>query len=72
MLKLSEAFNSFSVNDIQAAKKFYSETLGITVTEEKDMGLKMQFPSGGVTFIYEKEDHEPATFTILNFPTDNI
>ncbi len=69
-MKFNKAFSGFSVNNIQEAKKFYKETLGFDV-EEKDSGLKMQM-DGSKIFVYEKPDHTPATFTILNFPVENI
>ena len=66
----SEAFSSFSVNDLKKAKEFYEETLGVDV-EEQEEGLKLEF-KGGSVFIYPKDDHKPATFTVLNFPVDDI
>jgi predicted enzyme related to lactoylglutathione lyase len=71
MLKDSRAFSGFSVNDLAAAKKFYGETLGLTV-EEDPMGLKLKPAGIPVIYVYEKENHEPATYTILNFPVDDI
>jgi predicted enzyme related to lactoylglutathione lyase len=70
-LKDSKAFSAFSVNDLAAAKKFYGETLGLD-TEEKPMGLLLKLSSEHVIFIYSKENHEPATYTILNFPVDDL
>ncbi len=72
MLTDSPAFNGFSVNDIEAAKQFYGETLGIKIRTEGDMGFSLIFPTGGTTFVYPKPDHQPATFTILNFPVEDI
>lgn len=66
-----EAFSSFSVNDIPSAKKFYGETLGLKVVEEPE-GLGLQLAGGGRVFLYTKPDHVPATFTVLNFPVDDI
>ena len=71
MLKESKAFCGFSSNDIPACKRFYGETLGLDVTEEMG-GLGLHFAGGGEVFIYPKDDHEPATFTVLNFPVDDI
>lgn len=71
MLKDSKAFSGFSVNNLAAAKKFYGETLGLTV-EEDPMGLKLKPAGIPVIYVYEKENHEPATYTILNFPVDDI
>lgn len=71
MLKESKAFSSFSSNDIPAAKRFYGETLGLDVTEEMG-GLGLHLLGGGEVFVYPKDDHAPATFTVLNFPVDDI
>ena len=65
------AFSGFSTNDIAAAKKFYGDDLGIEVSDEM-MGLALRFPNGHRVFIYPKEDHVPATYTVLNFPVDDI
>lgn len=65
------AFSGFSVNDIPAAKKFYGDGLGLKVTEEMS-GLVLHLATGGRVFVYPKDDHVPATFTILNFPVDDI
>jgi len=65
------AFSSFSVDDLTAAKRFYGDTLGLTIDEQPE-GLGLQFPNGGRVFLYPKEDHVPATFTVLNFPVDDI
>lgn len=71
MLKDSPAFSGFSTNDIDEAKKFYGETLGIDVALE-DMGLRLKVAERTPVFVYQKENHEPATYTILNFPVDDI
>ena len=71
MLKDSLAFSGFSVNDLAAAKKFYSDTLGVGV-EERPMGLELKLGGGSSVFVYPKDDHVPATFTILNFPVADI
>ena len=65
------AFSGFSVDDLAAAKKFYGETLGVEV-EEQPEGLQLKLAGGGRVFIYPKEDHVPATYTILNFPVDDL
>ena len=72
MLKDSQAFSGFSVNDMAAAKKFYGETLGLEVEEMPGMGLTIKLAGGGRIFVYEKPEHEPASFTILNFPVNDI
>jgi predicted enzyme related to lactoylglutathione lyase len=71
MFKDSPAFSGFSTNDIPAAKTFYGDTLGLDVTEENGM-LNLSFAGGGHGLIYPKPDHEPATFTVLNFPVDDV
>ena len=70
-LSFSEAFSSFSVKDLKTAKEFYQEKLGVDVKEQKE-GLKLTFDGGNNVFIYPKDDHKPATFTVLNFPVDDI
>jgi predicted enzyme related to lactoylglutathione lyase len=72
-LKSSHAFGSFSVNDTNAAKKFYSDTLGLNVKELEIPGmLELNFPDNNTVFVYAKNDHTPATYTVLNFPVENI
>ncbi|RDC63807.1 VOC family protein [Adhaeribacter pallidiroseus] len=73
MFKNSHAFSGFSVDDLEKAKQFYSQVLEQEVTEDNTMGL-LQLHLAGHTqvLIYPKPNHEPATFTILNFPVDNI
>jgi len=71
MLKDSDAFSGFSVNNLATAKQFYAETLGVEV-EDGPMGLVLHLGKGTHVFVYPKPDHQPATFTILNFPVDNI
>jgi catechol 2,3-dioxygenase-like lactoylglutathione lyase family enzyme len=65
------AFSSFSVDNIKSAKEFYGKTLGVDITEN-DEGLELNIEDSGSVFIYPKEDHEPATFTVLNFAVDDI
>jgi predicted enzyme related to lactoylglutathione lyase len=71
MLKDSYAFSGFSVNDLAEAKKFYYETLGLDV-EENDQGMMVSLKGSNGVFVYEKADHVPATYTILNFPVEDI
>ena len=71
MLKTKAVFSGFSVNDLEKAKHFYSEVLGLTISDD-NMGLTLELPHGGSVFIYEKEDHTPASFTILNLVVDDI
>ncbi|MEP7230564.1 MAG: VOC family protein [Ginsengibacter sp.] len=72
MLKNSNAFSGFSVNDLGKAKEFYGENLGLDITENKMGLLELHISNGGKILIYPKPNHVPATFTILNFPVKNI
>ena len=71
MLTTTGGFSGFSVNDQAKAQAFYGETLGLKVT---DTGMGLELDLGGTThvFIYPKEDHVPATFTVLNFEVADI
>ena len=71
MFKAKAAFSGFSVDDLAKAKKFYTETLRLKVDDEC-VGVRLHLPGGGTVFCYPKGDHQPATFTILNFEVDNI
>jgi len=72
MLKDSKAFSGFSVDDIQKVKDFYSNTLGLDVSEENDL-LTLHLGSGSKVFVYPKGDaHTPASFTVLNFPVPDV
>jgi predicted enzyme related to lactoylglutathione lyase len=73
MLKDSKAFSGFSVNNLEAAKNFYANVLGLNVEGPNEMDmLNIKLATGGVVLVYSKEDHAPATYTVLNFPVDNI
>ena len=73
MLQDSKAFSGFSVDDGPRAKAFYGDTLGLEVSEEPEHGLLfLHLPGDRDTLIYPKPDHSPATFTILNFPVEDI
>jgi catechol 2,3-dioxygenase-like lactoylglutathione lyase family enzyme len=71
MFENTKAFSGFSADDIPAAKKFYGETLGLEVSEENGI-LTLHIAGDRPTLIYPKEDHTPASFTILNFPVDDV
>jgi catechol 2,3-dioxygenase-like lactoylglutathione lyase family enzyme len=71
MLKDSRAFSGFSVKDLKEAKEFYSKTLGLDVDEDQ-MGLHLKINGGNPIFVYPKEDHTPATYTMLNFIVKDI
>ena len=67
----TKAFSGFSVDDIPKARRFYGETLGLKVTEENGL-LTLHIAGDRPTLVYPKENHEPASFTILNFPVDDV
>jgi predicted enzyme related to lactoylglutathione lyase len=71
MLKEAKTFSSFSTNDLDAARKFYSEILGLDV-ERTAEGLSLHLAGGASAFIYSKKDHVAATFTVLNFKVDDV
>jgi len=71
MLGNSKAFSGFSVNDTQKAKEFYGQTLGLEVSESNGL-LTLHLAGDHKVLIYPKPNHAPATFTILNFPVENI
>jgi catechol 2,3-dioxygenase-like lactoylglutathione lyase family enzyme len=71
MFKESKAFSGFAVDDVAVAKKFYTETLGLDVTEDHGM-LHLQIAGGIPVLVYPKPGHTPAEYTILNFPVDDI
>lgn len=72
MLENSKAFSSFSVNDLQKAKEFYSKILGLKVTDNPMGLIELEINGNNNIMVYPKPNHEPATFTVLNFPVDNI
>lgn len=71
MFTYTKAFSGFSVDDIDAARKFYAETLGVRVSEEHGM-LTLHLPGERDTLIYPKPDHTPAAYTTLNFAVADI
>jgi predicted enzyme related to lactoylglutathione lyase len=72
MFKKSKAFSGFSADDLQKAKEFYGKVLELKV-EDGPMGiLELHIEGGNTVMIYPKTNHEPATFTVLNFPVSNI
>jgi catechol 2,3-dioxygenase-like lactoylglutathione lyase family enzyme len=71
MFRPKQAFSGFSVDDLAKAKEFYSVTLGLAVDPD-GVGARLHLPGGGSVFFYPKPDHQPATFTILNFEVEDI
>jgi catechol 2,3-dioxygenase-like lactoylglutathione lyase family enzyme len=67
----TKAFSGFSVNDIARARAFYGQTLGLNVSEENGL-LFLHVAGGRDVVVYPKPDHAPASFTVLNFPVDDI
>jgi catechol 2,3-dioxygenase-like lactoylglutathione lyase family enzyme len=67
----TKAFSGFAVDDVQKAREFYGETLGIETSEEHGL-LTLHLAGDRDTLVYPKPDHTPATYTILNFPVDDI
>lgn len=73
MFENSDAFSGMSSDDIEASRRFYESVLGLEVRDEGMGGLiSVQLPKGGAVLIYPKDDHQPAPFTILNFPVADI
>ncbi len=73
MFTTDHAFSGFSVDDLDAAHRFYADTLGIDVEVLEGTGfLQLTLTSGGRVLIYGKPNHQPATFTVLNFPVDDV
>ena len=71
MFENTKAFSGFSVDDLEAAKKFYGEVLGLKTSEQYGL-LTLHLAGGRDTLVYPKPDHAPATYTILNFAVDDI
>jgi len=71
MIGTRPAFSGFSAADIEAERAFYADTLGVTV-EDGNGSLMLNLANGQRVFIYPKPNHEPATFTVLNFEVDDI
>jgi catechol 2,3-dioxygenase-like lactoylglutathione lyase family enzyme len=73
MLAQSKAFSGFAVDDLEQAREFYGDTLGLEVELIDDPGLlNIQLAGDRATLVYPKPDFEPATYTILNFPVDEV
>ncbi|MFF5445558.1 VOC family protein [Streptomyces sp. NPDC012888] len=73
MLGDSKGFSGFSVENVDDVKDFYGSTLGLRVEVDPDMGMLFLHLAGGTdVLVYPKEGHRPATFTVLNFPVDDL
>jgi catechol 2,3-dioxygenase-like lactoylglutathione lyase family enzyme len=71
MFENTKAFSGFAVNDLERARQFYGDTLGIRTSQEHGL-MTLHLAGGRDTLVYPKRDHTPATYTILNFPVDDI
>ncbi|HKC48467.1 MAG TPA: VOC family protein [Gemmatimonadales bacterium] len=71
MLKTKTAFSGFSVDDLSRARAFYADTLGLRVVDDGP-GLRVHLPGGGSVLAYPKNNHQPATYTMLNLVVDDI
>jgi len=72
MINAKKAFSSFSVNDIQKAKEFYGKVLGLEISSGPEGTLVVPLSSGTNALMYPKPNHQPATFTVLNFPVESV
>ncbi len=72
MFKETKAFSSFAADDIQKARGFYEQTLGLAVSQSSMGLLELHLATGQRILIYPKTNHTPATFTVLNFPVEHI
>lgn len=70
-MKIDSSFSSFSVADVDATRAFYQDVLGLTVKDSM-AGVEVELPGGGTAVLYGKDDHEPASFTVLNLVVDDI
>jgi predicted enzyme related to lactoylglutathione lyase len=71
MFKDTKAFSSFAVNDLAKARKFYEEVLGLKTSDNKE-GFYLNIGEGNKIFVYGKPNYAPASFTVLNFPVDDV
>ena len=72
MFQHAKPFSGFSVNDLKQARRFYHDTLGLDVADAPMGALELRLADDTSVFVYEKPNHTPATFTILNFPVDDV
>ena len=71
MVKIFTAFSGFSALDLEKMKQFYTGVLGMNVDED-EMGLNLDLPGGGTVYIYQKDNHLPSTYTVLNLVVDDV
>lgn len=71
MVNIRNTFSSFSVDDLDKAQKFYSAAIGLE-TERNSMGLRLHLPGGAKVFLYPKQEHRPASFTVLNLIVSDL
>jgi catechol 2,3-dioxygenase-like lactoylglutathione lyase family enzyme len=71
MFENTKAFSGFAVDDLEAAERFYGDTLGLKTSEQYGL-LTLHLAGGRDTLVYPKPDHQPASYTILNFQVDDI
>lgn len=72
MIHQAKAFSSFSVDDIQKAKQFYGQVLGVKTSESMHGIINLDLNDNNHIMLYPKPNHEPASFTVLNFPVDDV
>ena len=73
MVNVRNVYPSFSTNDLDAARKFYGDTLGLRVNAApEEAGLVIRLDSGTSVFVYPKDNHEPATFTVMHLAVDDV
>jgi catechol 2,3-dioxygenase-like lactoylglutathione lyase family enzyme len=72
MFANTKAYSGFAVDDLQAAREFYGETLGLNISVMSEHLMSLDLAGDRSTLVYQKPDYTPATYTILNFPVDDI
>lgn len=72
MVSYTDVFSGFSVDDIDAARTFYRDVLGLQVADNEMGFLNVSLPAGGAVLVYDKPGHTPASFTILNLAVDDV